>query len=28
VLSGETLTELIAARDELQRAVHAAVEAG
>jgi hypothetical protein len=27
-LSGETLTESIAARDELQRAVHAAVEAG
>lgn len=26
VLSGETLTELIAARDALERAVHAAVE--
>lgn len=26
VLSGEMLTELIAARDDLQRAVHAAVE--
>jgi hypothetical protein len=27
MLYGETLTELIAARDDLQRAVHAAVEA-